>query len=54
VGGLAPRADAAIVAVTPEGREHRLASKNIPAGHRGGKGQKVVKRGGVVMLRLGS
>ena len=54
VGGLAPREDAAIVAVTPEGREHRLASKDVPTGRRGGKGQKVVKRGGVAMLRLGS
>jgi len=54
VGGLAPGAGAPISAVTPEGREHRLASENIPAGRRGGKGQRVVKRGGVAMLRLGS
>jgi DNA gyrase subunit A len=54
VGGLVPGDDVAMVAVTPEGREHRVRSSDVPAGRRGGKGQKVVKRGGVATLRLES
>jgi DNA gyrase subunit A len=51
VGALVPARDATFVAVAPDGREHRLAASKVPAGHRGGKGQKVVKRGGVATLR---
>ena len=53
VGALALAADAEFVAVTPEGGERRLAVRDVPAGKRGGKGQKVVKRGGVAAVRVG-
>ncbi len=52
VGALAEPPAAEIVAVAPEGRETRLRMRDVPAGKRGGKGQKVVKRGGVALLRL--
>ena len=51
VGALALAVDAEFVAVTPEGGERRLAVRDVPAGKRGGKGQKVVKRGGVAAVR---
>src|SRR5438128_422610 len=51
VGALALAADAEFVAVTPEGGERRLDVRDDPAGKRGGKGQKVVKRGGVAAVR---
>jgi DNA gyrase subunit A len=51
VGALAPPEGERMIALSPEGREHRLRAADVPAGHRGGKGQKVVKRGGVAVLR---
>jgi DNA gyrase subunit A len=51
VGALALTADAAFVAVTPEGTERRITVREVPAGRRAGKGQKVVKRGGVAAVR---
>src|SRR5437016_150606 len=51
VGALALPPDAEVVAVTPEGGERRLDVRDVPAGKRGGKGQKVVKRGGVAAVR---
>jgi DNA gyrase subunit A len=51
VGALALGRDGAFLAVTPEGTERRLAAADVPAGRRAGKGQRVVKRGGVAALR---
>jgi len=52
VGALALPPDGEFVAVTPEGGERRLAVRDVPAGKRGGKGQRVVKRGGVAAVRV--
>jgi len=51
VGALALASDAEFIAVTPEGGERRVAVRDVPAGKRGGKGQRVVKRGGVAAVR---
>jgi DNA gyrase subunit A len=51
IGALALPPGASFVALTPEGGERRLAVADVPAGRRGGKGQRVVKRGGVAALR---
>jgi DNA gyrase subunit A len=51
VGALALPKDAPFIAVTPEGVERKLAPTDVPEGKRAGKGQKVVKRGGVAALR---
>jgi DNA gyrase subunit A len=51
VGALAPPPGGGMIAVSPEGREHRLRLGDVPAGRRGGKGHKVVKRGGIAALR---
>jgi DNA gyrase subunit A len=51
VGALALPKDGAFLAITPEGGERKLAVADVPAGRRAGKGQRVVKRGGVVALR---
>jgi DNA gyrase subunit A len=51
VGALALPKDATFVAVTPEGGERKIAICDVPEGRRAGKGQKVVKRGGVAALR---
>jgi len=51
VGALALASDAKFIAVTPEGGERRVAVRDVPAGKRGGKGQRVVKRGGVAAVR---
>jgi DNA gyrase subunit A len=51
VGALALAKDATFVAVTPEGSERKIAVADVPEGRRAGKGQKVVKRGGVAALR---
>jgi DNA gyrase subunit A len=51
VGALALPKGADFVAVTPEGGERKLGVDDVPAGRRAGKGQKVVKRGGVAALR---
>jgi DNA gyrase/topoisomerase IV subunit A len=50
-GALAPPAGERMIAVAPDGREHKLRVADVPAGRRGGKGQKVVKRGGIAALR---
>jgi DNA gyrase/topoisomerase IV subunit A len=52
-GALALTKDAIFVAVTPEGTERRIAVGDVPEGRRAGKGQKVVKRGGIAALRAG-
>ncbi|HZP43083.1 MAG TPA: DNA topoisomerase IV subunit A [Candidatus Binatia bacterium] len=51
VGALALPKDAEFVAVTDEGSERRLEAGDVPPGKRGGKGQRVVKRGRVAALR---
>jgi DNA gyrase subunit A len=51
VGAIAVSDKADFVAVTPEGTERRFAVTDVPAGRRAGKGQKVVKRGGVAAIR---
>ncbi len=51
VGALALPEPSAFLAVTPEGTERKLGLADVPVGRRGGKGQKVVKRGGVAALR---
>lgn len=51
VGALAIAPDAKFVALTPEGAEREIAIREVPAGRRAGKGQRVVKRGGVAALR---
>jgi DNA gyrase/topoisomerase IV subunit A len=51
VGALAPPAGERMIAVSPDGREHKVRVADVPAGRRGGKGQKVVKRGGIAGLR---
>jgi DNA gyrase subunit A len=51
VGAIAIADKAKFVAVTPEGGERDFAVNEVPAGHRAGKGQKVVKRGGVAAIR---
>ncbi len=52
VGVVAQAPEAVVLAVAPDGREHRLRARDVPAGRRGGKGQKVVKRGGIAAVRL--
>jgi len=51
VGALAPPPGERMIAVSPDGREHKLRVADVPAGRRGGKGHKVVKRGGIAGLR---
>jgi DNA gyrase subunit A len=51
VGALALPDKAKFVAVTPEGTERDIAMSEVPAGKRAGKGQKVVKRGGVSAIK---
>jgi len=51
VGALALARDGTFLAVTLEGSERKLAPSDVPEGRRAGKGQKVVKRGGVAALR---
>jgi DNA gyrase subunit A len=51
VGALALPKDGAFLAVTPEGGERKLVPSDVPDGRRAGKGQKVVKRGGVAALK---
>jgi DNA gyrase subunit A len=52
VGALALPKGASFVAVTPEGHARTIATADVPEGRRAGKGQKVVKRGGVAALRV--
>jgi DNA gyrase subunit A len=51
VGALALPKDGTFFAVTPEGNERKFALTDVPLGKRGGKGQRVVKRGGVQALK---
>jgi DNA gyrase subunit A len=51
VGALALPDKADFLAITPEGNERKFAVGEVPAGRRAGKGQKVVKRGGVAAIR---
>src|SRR5213594_4342834 len=51
VGALALPKQAGFLALTPEGTERRFYVSDVPAGKRAGKGQKVVKRGGVAALK---
>ena len=51
VGALALPKDGTFLAVTPEGGERKLAPADVPEGRRAGKGQKVVKRGGVAAIK---
>jgi DNA gyrase subunit A len=51
VGALALPEPATFLVITPEGGERRLGLADVPVGRRGGKGQRVVKRGGVAALR---
>jgi DNA gyrase subunit A len=51
VGALALPKNASFIARTPEGTDRKIALSEVPAGKRAGKGQKVVKRGGVAALR---
>ena len=51
VGALALAKDDLFVAVTPEGTERKIPLREVPPGKRSQKGQKVVKRGGIVSLR---
>jgi DNA gyrase subunit A len=51
VGALALPRDGTFLAVTPEGGERKFAASDVPEGRRAGKGQKVVKRGGVAALK---
>jgi DNA gyrase subunit A len=52
VGALALAKDASFVAVTLDGAERKIAIGDVPEGRRAGKGQKVVKRGGVAALKV--
>ncbi len=51
VGALALPEPSTFLAITPEGGERKLGLAEVPVGRRGGKGQKVVKRGGVAAIR---
>ena len=51
VGALALPDKADFFAITPEGNERKFGVTEVPAGRRAGKGQKVVKRGGVAAIR---
>jgi DNA gyrase subunit A len=51
VGALALPKDGSFLVITPEGTERKIAVADVPEGRRAGKGQKVVKRGGVAALR---
>jgi DNA gyrase subunit A len=51
VGALALGEKDDFVAVTPEGSERKFPVRDVVAGRRAGKGQKVVKRGGVAAIK---
>jgi DNA gyrase subunit A len=53
VGALALGDKASFLAITPEGTERRFDVTDVVAGRRAGKGQKVVKRGGVAAIKRG-
>jgi DNA gyrase subunit A len=52
VGALALPKDGTFLAVTPEGTERKIGLADVPEGRRAGKGQKVVKRGGVAAVKV--
>jgi DNA gyrase subunit A len=51
VGALALPEPSGFLAITPDGGERKLGLADVPLGRRGGRGQKVVKRGGVAAIR---
>jgi DNA gyrase/topoisomerase IV subunit A len=51
VGALALAPKGRLDVVTGEGNTRRLAVMDVPAGKRAGKGQRVVKRGGISGLQ---
>jgi DNA gyrase subunit A len=51
VGALALGDKETFLAITPEGTERRFDVTDVVAGRRAGKGQKVVKRGGVAAIK---
>jgi len=51
VGALALPEPATFLAITPEGGERKLGLADVPVGRRSGRGQRVVKRGGVAAIR---
>jgi DNA gyrase subunit A len=51
VGALSLPDKGDFLAITPEGNERKFGVGEVPAGRRAGKGQKVVKRGGVAAIR---
>ena len=51
VGALALPEPSAFLAITPDGGERKLGLADVPVGKRGGRGQKVVKRGGVSAIK---
>jgi DNA gyrase subunit A len=51
VGALALPDKSDFLAITPEGNERKFGVSEVVAGRRAGKGQKVVKRGGVAAIR---
>ncbi len=51
VGALAVAKKGTFLATTPDGDARTIEAMSVPAGKRAGKGQKVVKRGGVAGLR---
>jgi DNA gyrase subunit A len=53
VGALALGKKETFVVMMDDGGERTLAADDVPAGHRAGKGQRVVKRGQVTGLRAG-
>jgi len=53
VGALALPEPSTFLVITPEGGERKIGLAEVPVGRRGGKGQKVVKRGGVAAIRRG-
>jgi DNA gyrase subunit A len=51
VGALALPEPATFLVITREGGERKLGLADVPVGRRGGRGQRVVKRGGVAAIR---
>jgi DNA gyrase/topoisomerase IV subunit A len=51
VGALALPEPSAFLVITPDGGERKLGLADVPVGRRGGRGQRVVKRGGVAAIR---
>jgi DNA gyrase subunit A len=51
VGALSLPEPSTFLVITPDGGERKLGLADVPVGRRGGRGQKVVKRGGVAAIR---